>query len=156
MKIFNITEPIFNMGVRFFWDCTVDEFFNYHEMSEEIIKHVNSKGITLSVAGRIPDIWILDEKDEWVVVHEIVHATRSILEGVWVVYWWEEEETYAYYQEFLYNCYLEWVRKKNGKIGMKFGYDWESYSLSFTENSVEEVKKKLWLKKWKSKLKEKS
>jgi len=155
MKSFYFHEPILNMGIVYYWDCESDEFLESTELDDvETWAHTNSVGLTVTENGQYPKVWLKDINNKSVVVHEIVHAVRHIMDSTWIKLSKETEEIFAYYQEFLFNCYLEWVLGEGNKIWVKYWFGSEIYSLSFTKKT-DEKRKKLWAKKKSPKKKEK-
>ena len=161
MKIFWIKEPIFNMGVQFFWDCSVDEYFDYIQYEDAPISKetredsANSLWLTSSRWGEIPSIWLKNINDEDVVLHEIVHATHTILKSRGLTLSDATEEVYAYYQEFLFHSYQEGVLGIPSKIGVSFMQDGTNYNIWFTRKVVSKWKKLIaqWQQKKKTKTK---
>ena len=152
MKQFHFVEPVLRMGISFFWDCNSDEFLDYCEDIDD--KQINTEKdeliesaiwLTVTEAWLIPAIWLANIDDAPVVVHEAVHAVHSIMKYKWIKLSNETEEIFAYYQEFIYNCYLEWVLWQEGKINVKFWIDDARYKLAFTREKCEEVVTTLWL-----------
>lgn len=144
MKKFLFHEPVLHLWIRYIWDCSVQEFIEYLDKEVWVTlssSHDNSVWLTVSCEWQYPFIWLKNKYDMSVVVHEILHAVRAITEATWLKLSSETEEIFAYYQEFLFNCYLEWVLWKKWKIDVRYWVNNELYSLVFTEK---DSNKKLW------------
>lgn len=136
MKQFYFKEPVFGMGVRFFTECEVDEMLEL--IDYDIDGDSNSWAIWLTVheKGSPPAVWIKDRIDYPTVVHEISHATHYIASALGMKLTDDTTEFFAYYQDFLFRCYMEWVVWFSWKIGVSFS-QWERmFALSFTESDI--------------------
>lgn len=137
MKSFSFEEPVFSMWASFYTKCTIDEFMEEVDFSDDCdVSSSTASWLTITEKGRNPAIWIRDIHDLPTVVHEITHAVRFIGETIWIKLSGETDEFYAYYTDFLFRCYQEWVLGFNWKIGVKFSSNSQRFALSFSEEQI--------------------
>ena len=136
MKQFFFKDPVFWMGCQFFTDCEADDMIEKTEY--DIDNEVSSWTVWLTIHEKWfpPAVWIKDKEDLATVVHEISHAVLYISEYLWMKLSPETTEFFAYYSDFLFRCYQEWVLWIKWKIWVHVIQNNESYDVTFTEEAI--------------------
>lgn len=142
MKQFYFKDPVFWMWAQFFTECEADDMIEKTEY--DIDSDVSSWTIWLTIheKGLPPAIWVKDKNDLATVVHEINHAVLYISEYLGMKLSIETTEFFAYYSDFLFRCYQEWVLGIKWKIGLYAIQSNESYHISLTEEVINGALKK--------------
>lgn len=136
MKQFYFQEPVFGMWVKFFTECDVEDMMEAIDYDADSESSSWAIWLTIHEKWLPPAVWIKDKLDLPTVVHEISHAVHYIAESLWMKLTSETTEFFAYYSDFLFRCYQEWVLWFSWKIWVKFT-QWEKmFVLSFTESEI--------------------